>query len=118
MIIDYITQEQIICECGEEEKQYMRKGRNMTLRKHMREMHKNIDGLPRSNEDLQKLHSRAHHRLLCSHYHMEDNKGNLAGPNTDMRRPSGWLTGEHAVLYSEGICKACLRKSTTHTCGL
>lgn len=69
-----------------------------SLRKHIQELHSRISPVPRSNEDLVKAHGRDHHHSYGNHFHVEDNAGNLAGPNTDQRRPSGWVTGDHAVM--------------------
>lgn len=75
-----------------------------TLRQHMIDMHplQRYERLARSNKDLQRQHSRIHHRRYCSHVHEEDNAGNLAGPGSDRRRPSGWLTGLGVIMRQVG----------------
>ena len=71
------------------------------LRAHVRAMHPRMP-MRRATADLSREHARQHHRLVCSHTHgpvaSEDNTGPLAGPNTTMRRPRGWITGQDAVL--------------------
>jgi phosphoribosylformimino-5-aminoimidazole carboxamide ribonucleotide (ProFAR) isomerase len=57
--------------------------------------HKVVDGWRESKtlKELQRWHAREHHRYATSHYHEFDGEGDLVGPNTTERRPSGWRTG-------------------------
>lgn len=74
----------------------------MTLRQHMKERHSNrAVHFARSNEDLAKQHAREHYRMRLDHNHgptaSDDNTGQLVGPNSNLRRPAGWYTGENVI---------------------
>jgi len=68
-----------------------------TLRQHMAALHPRLVAA-RSNADLARQHGRDHHHRATSHWHEEDNAGNLVGPGSDRRRPSGWVTGLGVVM--------------------
>ena len=68
-----------------------------TIRVHVETRHPDIRPVPRATEDVQREHARSHHRRHLSHTHEEDNAGNLIGPGSDRRRPSGWTTGLHVI---------------------
>ena len=64
-----------------------------SIRQHIQERHPQIKPVPRANAECARQHARTHHRLHCDHVHDEDGQGQLAGPGSDQRRPSGWETG-------------------------
>lgn len=69
---------------------------------HLAELHSKVKLPAKATlQELQRIHSEQHFRYQTNHYHLPDGKGALAGPGTTSRRPSGWLTGEHAVVRSD-----------------
>lgn len=70
-----------------------------SLRSHMQVLHQSVN-FAQSDEDLIRQHVQLHLGNRCSHYHVPDNEGTLAGQDTNWRRrkPSGHLTGNRAVM--------------------
>jgi hypothetical protein len=66
--------------------------RKNILREHVKAMHPRLS-LRRKQADLSRDHAEQHYRYSPNHYHAGEN----LGPS---KRPSGWYTGEDAVLKS------------------
>ena len=72
-----------------------------SIRQHVAELHPRLRAR-RSTADVIRDHARDHHRTAAiGHYHVEDNAGELIGPGSSDRRPSGWYDGGGVVMTRE-----------------